>query len=406
MAAYKYQAINTLGDTVQGVIDAESEKAARQGLRSQSLVPLNVKLVSADATPSAGSGFWSSRAFSQADLVVWTRQLASLVNAGLPLERALTALLDEAAEGMLRDLMSHIRAEVNAGSSLAHALRLFPREFDELYVAVISAGEQSGRLGQVLLQLAEDLESRHAMRSKLLAAALYPAIVSGVALCIVLFLLTYVVPQVAQVFEGTHRPLPWLTKAMLALSRLALDQGLGWLLGLMALTIIGGRWLQTQPEARRQWDAGWLQLPWVGRLIQGYHAARFASTLSLLVGAGVPMLRSLQTAAQTVTNMAMRADAMATIEQVREGAPLASALAQHKRLPSLLTMFVKLGEQTGQLPQMLQHAADHMSREVQRRSLQMATLLEPLLIVVMGLVVMLIVLSVMMPIIQLNQWVR
>ena len=159
-------------------------------------------------------------------------------------------------------------------------------------------------------------------------------------------------------------------------------------------------------EARRQWDAGWLQLPWVGRLIQGYHAARFASTLSLLVGAGVPMLRSLQTAAQTVTNMAMRADAMATIEQVREGAPLASALAQHKRLPSLLTMFVKLGEQTGQLPQMLQHAADHMSREVQRRSLQMATLLEPLLIVVMGLVVMLIVLSVMMPIIQLNQWVR
>ena len=161
MAAYKYQAINTLGDTVQGVIDAESEKAARQGLRSQSLVPLNVKLVSADATPSAGNGFWVSRAFSQADLVVWTRQLASLVNAGLPLERALTALLDEASEGMLRDLMSHIRAEVNAGSSLAHALRLFPREFDELYVAVISAGEQSGRLGQVLLQLAEDLSLIH-----------------------------------------------------------------------------------------------------------------------------------------------------------------------------------------------------------------------------------------------------
>ena len=406
MAAYKYQALNALGDTVQGVIDADSERAARQGLRTQSLVPLNVTLVSMNAAPSAGGGWFAPRAFGQAERVVWTRQLASLVNAGLPLERALTALLDEATEGLSRDLVSQIRAEVNAGSSLAHALRLFPREFDDLYVAVISAGEQSGRLGQVLLQLAEDLENRHAMRSKLLSAALYPAIVSGVALCIVFFLLTYVVPQVAQVFEGTHRPLPWLTQAMLALSRFALSQGVWWLLGLVVLTIIGARWLRIQPEARRQWDAAWLQLPWVGRLIQGYHAARFASTLSLLVGAGVPMLRSLQTAAQTVTNSAMRADAMATIEQVREGAPLASALAQHKHLPSLLTMFVKLGEQTGQLPQMLQHAADHMSREVQRRSMQMATLLEPLLIVVMGLVVMLIVLSVMLPIIQLNQWVR
>jgi general secretion pathway protein F len=161
-----------------------------------------------------------------------------------------------------------------------------------------------------------------------------------------------------------------------------------------------------QPTFRQQFDNAWLRLPLVGRLSLGYNAARFASTLALLVGAGVPMLKALQTAAQTLSNMALRDDAMQAIELVREGAPLASALAQHKRLPSLLPMFARLGEQTGQLPQMLQHAADHLGSEVQRRALQLATVLEPLLIVVMGLVVMLIVLAVMLPIIQLNQFVR
>jgi general secretion pathway protein F len=405
MPAYSYAALNAQGRTEQGVVEADSERAARSQLRTQALVPIKVLPVAAPQARPGDIVLWSARVFSRTDLVVWTRQLASLVAAGLPLERALTALSEEAATPAQRDLVAQLRAEVNAGAPLAQALAMHPREFDELFVAVMGSGEQSGRLGQVLGQLANDLEAAHTMRSKLLAASLYPAIVSAVALLIVLFLLAYVVPQVAQVFTSTQRSLPWLTVAMLAISQWVQALWL-WLLLLSVAGAVVLRVALRQPLFRQQFDNAWLRLPLVGRLSLGYNAARFASTLALLVGAGVPMLKALQTAAQTLSNMALRDDAMQAIELVREGAPLASALAQHKRLPSLLPMFARLGEQTGQLPQMLQHAADHLGSEVQRRALQLATVLEPLLIVVMGLVVMLIVLAVMLPIIQLNQFVR
>jgi general secretion pathway protein F len=405
MPAYSYAALNAQGHTEQGVVEADSERAARSQLRSQALVPLKVLAVAAPKARPGDIVLWTARVFSRTDVVVWTRQLASLVAAGLPLERALTALSEEAATPAQRDLVAQLRAEVNAGAPLAQALAMHPREFDTLYVAVIASGEQSGRLSQVLAQLANDMEAAHTMRSKLLAASLYPAIVSSVALLIVLFLLAYVVPQVAEVFTSTQRSLPWLTVAMLAISQWVQALWL-WLLLLIVAGTVVLRLALRQPAFRQQFDNPWLRLPLVGRLSLGYNAARFASTLALLVGAGVPMLKALQTAAQTLSNMALRDDAMQAIELVREGAPLASALAQHKRLPSLLPMFARLGEQTGQLPQMLQHAAEHLGNEVQRRAMQLATVLEPLLIVVMGLVVMLIVLAVMLPIIQLNQFVR
>ena len=404
MPAYTYEALTELGATERGVVEADSERAARTQLRGQSLIPLKVEVVAQDKQRVNGDVvLWSARTFSRTDVVVWTRQLASLVGAGLPLERVLSALSEEAATPGQRDLVAQIRAEVNAGAPLAQALAQHPREFDSLYTAVIEAGEQSGRLSQVLLQLALDLESAHAMRNKLLAASLYPAIVSGVALLIVLFLLAYVVPQVAQVFTSTQRSLPALTVAMLFISEVVQAT---WLLALVLL-ITGSVTLNIllrQSAFRLAFDQAWLKLPLLGRLSLGYNAARFASTLALLVGAGVPILKALQTAAQTLSNMSLREHAIQAIELVREGAPLASALAQNKRLPGVLSMFARLGEQTGQLPQMLSHAAEHLSEEVQRRAMQLATLLEPLLIVTMGLVVMLIVLAVMLPIIELNQF--
>ena len=404
MPAYTYEALTELGATERGVVEADSERAARTQLRGQSLIPLKVEVVAQDKQRVNGDVvLWSARTFSRTDVVVWTRQLASLVGAGLPLERVLSALSEEAATPGQRDLVAQIRAEVNAGAPLAQALAQHPREFDSLYTAVIEAGEQSGRLSQVLLQLALDLESAHAMRNKLLAASLYPAIVSGVALLIVLFLLAYVVPQVAQVFTSTQRSLPALTVAMLFISEVVQAT---WLLALVLL-ISGSVTLNIllrQSAFRLAFDQAWLKLPLLGRLSLGYNAARFASTLALLVGAGVPILKALQTAAQTLSNMSLREHAMQAIELVREGAPLASALAQNKRLPGVLSMFARLGEQTGQLPLMLSHAAEHLGEEVQRRAMQLATLLEPLLIVIMGLVVMLIVLAVMLPIIELNQF--
>jgi general secretion pathway protein F len=313
--------------------------------------------------------------------------------------------MEEADSLAKNELLTRIRAEVNAGAPLAQALAEHPREFDELYVAVIGSGEQSGRLSQVLLQLAGDLESGQQMRAKLLAASLYPAIVSGVALLMVVFLLAYVVPQVAQVFLSTQRSLPWLTVVMLTLSSWV-QQGWSWAVLFVLLAWGGTQLALRQQRLRERFDAACLQIPVLGRLSLGYNAARFASTLALLTGAGVPMLKALQTAAQTLSNTALRAHALQVIDLVREGAPLASALSQHKQLPGLLSMFARLGEQTGQLPQMLQYAADHMNSEVQRRAMQLATILEPLLIVTMGVVVMLIVLAVMLPIIQLNQFVR
>ncbi len=407
MPAYSFEALDSQGTTRKGIVEADSARAARGMLRTQSLVPLQVRpVVTGAAGAPAGVWAWGARSvFSATGLAVWTRQLAGLVAAGLPLERALTALADEADDERQRALVAALRAEVNAGSPFAKALAQYPREFSEVYMAVVAAGEHSGQLGVVLERLAEDLEAGQALKTRLIGAALYPAIVTLVAIAIVLFLVTYVVPQVAAVFAGSQRALPFLTSAMLAISAAVRGGGL-WMLAVLAAGVTGLRLALRNPGFREHFDAAWLRLPLVGRLARGYNAARFASTLAMLAAGGVPILKALQAAGETLSNRSMRADGLDVLVLVREGAPLASALAQKPRFPGLLAMFARLGEQTGQLPTMLDRAAHQLSAEVQRRALTLATLLEPLLIVTMGLVVMLIVLAVLLPIIQLNQWVR
>ncbi len=408
MPAYSFEALDAEGQTRKGVIDADTAKAARAQLRAQALVPLAVDAVSGAEVQATGGGrrvLWERPVFNATALAIWTRQIAGLVGSGLPLERALTALADEAEDERQRNLVAALRAEVNAGSGFAKALSQHPREFSDIYCAVIGAGEQSGGLALVLERLADDLEERQALRSKLIGAALYPAIVTLVAIVIVVFLVSYVVPQVAAVFAGTKRALPFLTVAMMAVSGFV--RSYGWLM-LIAIILgaIGLRIALANELFRQKFDAAWLRLPLVGRLARGYNAARFSSTLAMLASAGVPILKALQAAAETLNNRAMRADALDALVLVREGAPLASAMAQKKRFPGLVAMFARLGEQTGQLPLMLQRASVQLSAEVQRRAMALATLLEPLLIVAMGLVVMLIVLAVLMPIIQLNQFMK
>ena len=411
MPAYSFDAIDEQGQPRKGVLEADTARAARGMLRAQKLIPLEVAVVGAagtlrpDGSMSGGRLFGRTRAFNNTELAVWTRQIAGLVSSGLPLERALTALTDEAERENQRHLLASLRAEVNGGSPFARALAQHPREFSPIYVAVIGAGEHSGNLGLVLERLADDLEQRQALQQKLVGAALYPAIVSLIAVVIVIFLVSYVVPQVANVFAGTKRALPILTVAMLALSDFV--RGYGWtlLIGVAAL-VVGMQVALSRPAFRERFDAAWLRLPIIGKLARGYNAARFASTLAMLATAGVPILRALQAAAETLGNHAMRTDALEALVLVREGAPLASALAQKKRFPGIVSMFARLGEQTGTLPLMLQRAATQLGAEVQRRAMHLATILEPLLIVAMGGVVMLIVLAVLMPIIQLNQFVK
>jgi len=404
MPAYKFEALDAAGKSTTGLLEADNLKAARAQLRAQALVPLDVTQVVSAGTHTAGLNL-RRKVFNATNLAVWTRQLAGLVTSGLPLERALTLLSEEADDPRQRELVAHLRSEVNSGSPFARALSSAPREFDEVYRAVVAAGEQSGALGQVQERLADDLEERQALRGKLIGATLYPAIISALSVIIVIFLVTYVVPQVASVFISSKRALPFLTTAMLALSDFLRNHG--WILLLGLATGFGLLKAMLRNEAFRiQFDATWLTLPLFGKLARGYNAARFAGTLAMLAGAGVPILKALQAAAETLSNRAMRADAMDALVQVREGAPLASALAGKKRFPGLLAMFARLGEQTGQLPQMLDRAARQLSQEVQRRAMQMATILEPLLMVLMGGVVMVIVLAVLLPIIQLNTWVK
>ncbi len=404
MPAYKFEALTAAGKATTGLLEADNARAARAQLRAQALVPLEVTQVASAGSKGDGLKF-TQRVFSSTALAVWTRQLAGLVGSGLPLERALTALSDEADDPRQRELVAHLRSEVNAGAPFARALASAEREFDEVYRGVVAAGEQSGALGEVLERLADDLEERQALKSKLIGATLYPAIVSCIAVVIVIFLVTYVVPQVASVFTSSKRALPGLTVAMLAISGFLRSWGWALLLiigsGTAALLV-----MLRNPAFRERFDAAWLNLPLVGKLSRGYNAARFAGTLAMLAGAGVPILKALQAAAETLSNRAMRADALDALVRVREGAPLAAALAGKKRFPGLLAMFARLGEQTGQLPQMLDRAAKQLSAEVQRRAMQLATILEPLLIVAMGAVVMLIVLAVLLPIIQLNTWVK
>ncbi len=404
MPAYKFEALDAAGKSSTGLLDAENAKAARAQLRAQALVPLAVTQVASAGTAGQGLQF-QRRVFTSTSLAVWTRQLAGLVAAGLPLERALTALSEEAEDPRQRELVAHLRSEVNSGSPFARALASASREFDDVYRGVVAAGEQSGALGRVLERLADDLEERQELKAKLIGATLYPAIVSLIAIVIVIFLVTYVVPQVASVFTSSKRALPALTIAMLAVSSFL--RNWGWAVLLLIAAGVGLLLTMLRNEVFRQsFDAGWLTLPLIGKLARGYNAARFAGTLAMLAGAGVPILKALQAAAETLSNRAMRADAMDALVQVREGAPLASALAGKQRFPGLLAMFSRLGEQTGQLPVMLERAARQLGTEVQRRALQMATILEPLLIVAMGAVVMLIVLAVLLPIIQLNTWVK
>src|SRR6185312_14279536 len=369
MPAYSFEALDAQGQVRKGVLEADTARSARGLLRVQSLVPLSVQPVGSAAGADRGLNtvLFARRVFNRNALTIWTRQVAGLVSSGLPLERALTALTDEAENEAQRNLFASLRAEVNAGASFATALAQHPREFSPIYTAVIGAGEQTGHLGLVLERLADDLEAQQALSAKLIGAALYPAIVTLVAIAIVMFLVGYVVPQVANVFAGSRRALPFLTVAMLGISGFV--RAYGWYLLIAIILMATGARLALRNEVfRLKFDAGWLNLPLVGRLARGYNAARFANTLAMLAAAGVPILKALQAAAETLNNRAMRADALDALVLVREGAPLASAIGQKKRFPGLVSMFARLGEQTGQLPVMLARAASQLGAEVQRRA--------------------------------------
>lgn len=406
MAAFRYEAVDASGATRKGVVNADNARSARSDLRAQGLLPITVEAIAAGVDES---GKVRRRAFgdklSSVELALFTRQLSSLLEAGLPLEQAFTALLEQAERPYVRDLIASIRSEVIGGASFSDALARHPRDFEDIYRGLVTSGERIGQLARVLTRLADYIERRNALIQKVRLAFTYPAIVTVVAFAIVIFLLTYVVPQIVSVFANTKQKLPLLTIIMLNISSFVRNYGIYVLLVLIATGWFIRKALQN-PATKLRWHTWKLTAPIYGKFERSLNTARFASTLAITTGSGVPILQALQTSQQTLSNVAMRILVEDATASVREGVSLARALSAQKHFPPMLIHMIGAGEMTGELPKMLERAANAQEQDLERRTLTIAGLLEPALILAMGVVVLLIVLAVLMPIIEINQLVR
>ena len=401
MEAFQYQALDAAGRTVSGVVQADTARQARTLLRAQGLLPSMLGPVNARERARQG---WA-RGVSPAELSLLTRQMATLLASGLTMEQSLNALIEAATEPTTREVLTGVKTEVTAGSSLAVALAAYEKSFPDFYRALVHGGEESGALPTVLEHLANYLDARQALKQKTGLALLYPILVTIVALSIVTGLLVYVVPQVVQVFQQSRQTLPLLTRALIALSDF-LRATWPYIVALIIGVAVTARMVLRRDAARRSWHAFLLRLPWLGSLIRGVNTSRFASTLAILVGGGVPLLSALASGARVMTNLVMRDAIERAIERVREGTGLARALGETRAFPPLLIHLVASGEVSGKLEQMLGRAAHLETQALERRLAVFLTLLEPVMILVMGGVVLMIVLAILLPIIEINQLVH
>lgn len=406
MPAYSYLAVDAQGKTRRGVVEAEAPRQARADLRSEGLVPLELAEVEPEAAAPGKTGWRRGRRrLSGGELVLVTRRLALLLEAGLTVEQCLDALIEQARDESTGSILAAVRAEVLAGHSLAAAFDRFPASFPDIYRALVGAGEQSGDLAGVMSRLADYLESRQAMSQSAGLALLYPAIVASVALLIVVGLLTYVVPQVVEVFQNSRQELPLLTRVLLWLSA-ALQGNLIAIVIVVALLLFAARAAWAREAWRGRWQARLLRWPVIGPLLLGIGTARLASTLAILVGGGVPLLQALAASARVMGSVPLRAAVEEAAKLVREGSTLHRALDSRKIFPPIFIHLVASGESSGRLAHMLQQAARHQEMENERRIRLLTGILEPAVIVAMGIVVLLVVLAILMPIIEMNQLIR
>ena len=403
MAAYKYQAVDAHGAKLEGIIDADSPRGARALLRERGWFPLQVEDLVA-SRQGLVARFRTTR-LPAAELCLLTRQWATLLVSGLTMERSLNALIEQAERQATRDILAGIRGEVLAGFSLRAALDRFPRDFPAIYRASVAAGERSGELGKVMLQLADHLERGNALRQKTLQALLYPLIVATVAMAVVIGLMTYVVPSVVHVFQQSKQALPLLTRALIGVSWFLREWG--WLLVVAGIAaVIALRHALRGNSFRMQWDRRLLRLPLLGHYLRTLDATRFASTLAILVGSGVPLLAALDACSRVVVRLPLVTAVNDAAARVREGVPLSRALLQTREFPPLLVHMVGCAEATGQLDTLLVRAAELQQADLENRTAVFTTLMEPALLLTMGGMVLLIVLAVMEPIIEINQLVH
>jgi len=402
MAAYEYRAMDASGRAKKGVLTGDSARQIRSQLRGQGLYPVDVQPV-AERSGAKGGGLFQKRV-STANLALMTRQLATLVRAGMPLEEALRALGEQVNGRRLQSVVAGVRSQITEGASLTEALGQFPGTFPELYRVMVEAGEASGRLEEVLDRLADYTEQRQAMRQKLGVAMIYPILVTLVALTVVVALLTYVVPEVVRVFETTGQTLPVLTRALIAASDFLRANGFLLGLALAGLAALFGYALR-RPRIRYRWDRMLLNLPFLGKLTRTVNAARVARTLAILTESGVPLLEALRIGGRVVKNQPLRDAVQEAAVSVREGGRLHTALNQSGYFPPLMVHMLSAGEESGELEKMLERAATNQERELESAVSAATSLMEPLLILVMGGIVLVIVLAILLPIFEMNQLV-
>lgn len=400
MPNFRYEAVDAAGRTRRGVVEATSARAVRDELRGDGLFPTAIETSAGAAAARA-----ESTRLNASLLALTTRQLATLVGSGMPLDQALLAVAEQSDHQGTARMLIAIREQVSAGEPLAVALSRFPRTFSDLYRGLVSVGAETGQLGGVLSRLADYLDARQVLRQKFTAALIYPALISIIALAVIATLLLYVVPQIVAVYQQSRQTLPFLTRALIATSDFLRATGWYWIAACVVVAIIAGLLLRREAW-RERWQGFLLRTPVAGTVLSGLDTARFASTLAILTGSGAPLLRALETAAGVIWARPIRRAAQAAALHVREGVSLARALASQRMFPPLLVHLVANGEQSGQLPAMLERAAREQEQDVERRLTWLAALVQPLLIVFMGAIVLVLVLAVMLPIVSMNQLIR
>ena len=403
MEAFEFVALDAAGKEKRGTLEGDSAKHVRQQLRDGNLIPLSVEITAKQAS-QAKKRFTLTRKVNAMDLALITRQLATLLRSGLPLEETLQTTAKQSSKRHLERILLAIRARVREGHTLASGFAEFPGVFPELYHRTIASGEESGHLDKVLERLADYTERRQQLQQKTVLALFYPALLTIISILIVVGLVTFIVPQIVKVFETMSQDLPWITQALIDTSDALRENGMA-LLVLLALVIFVGKILLRRPAIRMIWHRLMLHIPLLGRLIKSMNAARFSRTLSILAGSSIPILDALKISSQVITNDPMLRAVEEATSKVREGSSLQAALDATGYFPPMTISLLASGESGGDLEGMLERSADIQEREIESLIATVLGLFEPLLILVMGGIVMLIVLAILLPIFELNQLV-
>jgi general secretion pathway protein F len=406
VTAYRYRALNPKGKLVKGVLEGDSERQIRSQLRGKDLRPVEVD--EANESKPSKSGFALPKFFSRisaGDLALITRQLATLVDSNLPIDEALQAAAQQTRSSRIKGMLLQVRSRVAEGHTLAYAMSEFPQVFNEMYCAMVKAGEHAGFLGPVLEQLADYTEQRQYTGQKLKMAMIYPFFLVGVAITVILVLMIFVVPELIGIFAHNQQELPVLTRGLIASSEFLQSYGLWMALALVALAI-GFQQFLRHPLRRKKWHFFLLKIPGISGLLIVMDTSRFASTLSILMASGVPLLESLRIAGEVLTNLVLRDDSETVAERVQEGGSLHRALQESGRFPPMMVHMVASGEASGELETMLERSATNQERELEMTLGSMMSLFEPLMVVAMGGVVLMIVAAILLPIFQLNTMVN